>query len=271
MVKHQRSEAGAVNPLFQLTVFVVALAILGILSYRQFTRIGLFTRPVVVAATTLIDGSILERQQLQLVRMSKAAAPEGAVGAIADAEGRQILASKQPGEPITINDLRYRAVRQQKDLADLVPQGRVLTTLAFSNLSLPASELTRGDRIDVLVAGGSQAEQRRARVVVRDAYFIGHLRRRNPSQGSQADNILGVDLSPPTAQPKRDEMALILALRPADVVPLAEIDGSGLHINLVLHGTDSVNSNSMLRVEGYPVPKSVDVIAGVERRKVFVQ
>lgn len=261
---------GAVNPLFQLVVFVLALAVLGVLAYRQITRIGAFTRPVVVAATPITDGTILEPQQLQLIRMRKRAAPEGALGAISDVEGRLLLEPKRPGEPITLSDLRFRKARQRENLADLVPSGRVLTTLTLSNLTIPGKELQLGDRIDILASGQTDAGQPLARVAVRDAYVIGHIRRRRPPPGSP-ENILGIDATPPQTQSTRQESALLLALWPDDVVPLAEVDASGLHITLVLHGTDTVRSNAMLDVGGDPAPKSVELIAGTERRKVFVQ
>ena len=53
-------------------------------------------------------------------------------------------------------------------------------------------------------------------------------------------------------------------------VRVVAMDGSGNHISLVLHSTDTVKKGEMLPVEGAPPPRTVEIIAGTQRKTVVV-
>ena len=262
----RRRKVGSVNHLFQLPVLGVAVAVVGLLAYRQVARIARPSQLVVVARSALAAGTMVEDDDVKAVRRGAGDVPEGAISEEDDVTGKRLTRSKDRGEAFVLAD--FQAARDNGDhaLASQIPEGRLLTTLTIRNVTLPRSGLRRGDRIDILVAGLTPQRYRAARVVVRDAYVVGYLSSTRPVSVEQKRGILGMpsgegDDGPP-------ELSLILALEPDDVLPVAAIDGSGQHVTLVLHNPAA---DPQVNVASRPNPKPIDVITGAERKRLIVQ
>jgi Flp pilus assembly protein CpaB len=248
-----------------------AAAILAVLAYRQVARLTAPRGTMVVAAVAIPKDTILTPAHLRLAALGKAA-PAGTLPSPDRVRGRVLAVAKQAGEPILQSDLKAPAAAVQP-IASLIPEGRVLTTLTLKNLTVPLQDLRQGDRVDILAAGTTEARHRASRVVARDAYVLGYVRPQHEHTEEKAKGMLGIDVKPPAAagRPAGDEaQALILALRPCDVVPVAEVDGSDAHISLIVHSRDSVKRGELLTFGAQNAPKTVEVIGGTTRQRVTI-
>jgi hypothetical protein len=61
-----------------------------------------------------------------------------------------------------------------------------------------------------------------------------------------------------------------VAVQPSDVVALAEVDGSDMHISLVVHSRESVERGELLVIGPQTPSKTVEIIAGTTRQQVTV-
>ena len=155
----------------KLALLVVAVLLVGLLLYRQAQHLVGPKRQVLVASTNLAAGALLTADDLELDSRRERNLPETALADASAAEGRQLVQSKQQGEPITSEDVRAPATVQARaaSLAELLPAGRVLTTLTVEIENVLMSELRFGDRFSVLALGGGGNA---ASVVASDAYFL---------------------------------------------------------------------------------------------------
>jgi Flp pilus assembly protein CpaB len=256
-----------VNPVLQLVVFILAIGLLGLLGYRQLDRVLTPRRTVAVLSKALKAGEQLSAEHLTMTNLRSKHLSDAVLDDPGVAIGRILARNKREGEPIYPSDLARSSVGPKTPLAELVPEGRVITTMMLTNLTIPYRELKGGDRVDILAAGSSTRGQRSSSVIVRDAYVLGYLAppvtRSEPRRG-----LLGIMSS--AEKKKKTPPGLMLAVFPQDVLPLAEIDGTGVHVKLALHNSKTVKEDNMLRVERVPQSRTIDVIAGDKRESVEV-
>jgi len=260
---------GSANHLFQLPVLGIGIAVVGLLAYRQVARIAHPSRAVVVAAVPLAAGHLIEKDDVKVVRRSADDVAPGAYAKRSEVEDRRLTRAKGPGEPILAVDFQPVTSAPGKSLSRQIPEGRVLTTLTLQNLTLPAHSFKQGDRVDILIAAHTQDRRRRARVVVRDAYVVGYVTPVRP-RPQEPKGLLGRGLGGGEGQSGPKLTALLIALQPDEVLPVAEIDGSGQHVSLVLHSDEEDAANPLV-VSGGPPPRTVDLIVGANRERVLVQ
>lgn len=245
-------------------MLLLGITILVILtfSYRQYSRY-FGTDSVVVAKVDLNAGVPVAASQLGLMQLPRDQVLPAAV------TSPQLIIGKAPTTGVKAGSVvtQFDFAPLRLDLKQFIPEGRVLYSLNVSNKTLPVSGISRGDSVDIIVAGlSSEDKQRIANVLVRDARMVAVSAARNvePPQESKK-SAFGVDLSPvPDENEKTPESTLMLAVLPEDVVPLAEADGSGLHLAVVLHG-DSESAEDRLRVKNR---KRVQVIQGKDSKLV---
>jgi pilus assembly protein CpaB len=105
---------------------------------------------VVVAASALTRGTVLEPPALRIREIPKAFAPPGALTAIDQATGHTLGSDLAEGEPITRTRL---GAADAGPVASLVPSGlRAVPVRA----DVPAGSVRPGDRVDVLATFGGQ-------------------------------------------------------------------------------------------------------------------
>lgn len=266
----RRTRTGAVSHLFQLPVLGAAVTVMGLLGYRQVTRIARPSMAVLVAQSALAAGTVVDEDALEQVKMSADDVPDGAITEPSTIEGKRLSKSKEEGDVFVRDDFSSPSRYASKGFSSVIPDGRVMTTLTIQNITLPASGLRRGDRVDILVSGKTTDRQRGARIVITDAFVLGYVNPSLPQQAEQGTGPFGMDLSPKTKRRGKDPTSLLLALEPNDVLPLAEIDGAGAHISVVLHSIEELESGDPLVISTRPRAKSVDVIVGAQRERVIV-
>jgi Flp pilus assembly protein CpaB len=216
-------------------LILVVVFLVGALGYRQYTRHAGGVS-VVVSVNSLAQNETISLSDLETIEVPRDRLPRGAFQTPGQVVGRTPSRAVEPRTILTGADFAPSV----PDLAQLIPEGRVLYSLNVPNKTLPPSGLTGGDSLDVLVSGISGAgKHRTANVLVRDARLVAYTRNHPPARQEEAPKktLLGVKVDPPSqAKPKDSGAVLMLAVEPEDVIPLAEVDGSGLHLSIVLHG-----------------------------------
>lgn len=187
-----------------------AVLVVALLAYRQYDRFANPRVDVWVSTAALTKGQRVTDTQLVQVRLPR---PKGALVRREDIAGRELAVGKQAGQPFYPADL-VANVSDDAGLAASVPPGRVLATVRVSAFDLPVSQLENGDRIDILQASGDGAV-----AVARNAQVMGRM-------------------GAPTA-------ALILAVRPDDVVPLARAQGTRGALKMVLYSASDVRAGQL--------------------------
>ena len=211
---------------------------------------------VVVAKEALPAGGAIADNQLRTKRLDKGVVPPDAIRRSADVIGRRIQVAVEKGAVLRAANF---AVFQTAvpDWKEYIPEGRVLYALNMTNRSLPLIGLKRGDSLDVVVAGTSSEDQTRiANVLVRDVRMVGYTRPNTDSPTADDSGPLGSKIAPPPAAGEDDsaESILMIAVLPKDVIRLAEADGTGLHLALVLHrpaeeGSDRLEVKNRERIQ----------------------
>ncbi len=242
----------------QVLLLVATGLVILFFGWRQFDR-----RTVVIAKEALSSGQVVGERQVGKKRVSRSDLPADAIREPGDIVGRTIRASAAKGQVLRVAD--FRAERPTVVLTDMIPEGRVLYTLNVRNQTTPFEGLRVGDSLDIVVAAPSSQDQRLriANVIVRDVTMVGFVRAARNNGGSNGNGgVLGVDLSAAAASADDEEekpALLMVAVRPEDVVPLAEVDGSGIHLAVVLHGKTE-EEEERLNVKNYR--ERVQVIEG---------
>ncbi len=197
-------------------LLVAAVLVIGVLLYRQLSRFTTERVPVWVSAADLKAGQVVTGGVMKRVEMP---APKGAFVDPAAVQGRTLKVAKPAGQPFYPADLEPRPVPPA--LASTIPAGRLLATVRVAAFDLPTDDLRGGDRLDIIKSGSGGTE-----MVAHDAYMMGNLRS-TPAQG-ESNRLLGIDLTPPD-QKKANAAAeaLVLAVFPEDVFPLAAAAASG--------------------------------------------
>lgn len=240
------------------------------LGYRQFARFTEKRVPVWVTASPLVRGRVVATED---VRVTQAPPPSGVLVNRADIEGRTLLTDKPAGQPFYPTDLAPRPPKPA--LATTIPEGRLLATLRFESMDLPAKELVAGDRIDVLLASTDGVH-----VVAHDAWVLGTLTQRKASGAADSGRILGVDISIPGAKIDAPaNSALVLGLYPEDTFSLAAAEATGKELKLVLHADREVKAGEVIDLRPEPVPPrppvpelpTVEVMSGSKTETVHVR
>jgi hypothetical protein len=268
----------------KIALLVVAVLAVGLLLYRQVERFSGPKKEVWVASGNLSAGALLSAGDFQRASFRERELPQDAVeaGPEEELEGRQLVRPKQEGEPFRRGDVTTPRTPEQQaaSLAELLPEGRVLTTVRVDVMSVLMNELRFGDRFEIVAAGRAGA----ARVVASDAYFLAWI---DPSLLSQNENrpeateqprggFLASLLATPPGLLNRgggggeggNGTNLLLALFPEDVLPVKQAEG-GDRLSLVLHGKREVEEGRMLQLPAGGT-SSVDLIAGARRESVPV-
>jgi len=223
-----------------------------------------------VASSPLVKGRMVATED---VKVTQVPPPEGVLVNRADIEGRTLLVDKPAGTPFYAKDLAPRPARPM--LATTIPEGRLLATLRFDNMDLPAKELAEGDRLDVLLASTDGVH-----VVAHDAMMLGVLNRKaSPAQGDSG-RVMGVDISIPGSAPQQPGgSALVLGLYPEEVFSLAAAESTGKPLKLVLHADREVKAGEVIDLRPEPAPKplpppelpTVEVMLGSKTETVHVR
>ncbi len=103
--------------------------------------------PVAVAAQALARGTVLTEDAIRLTEVPSSFAPPGAIGTIADLDGRTLVSDIAEGEAIT----RTRVGVEGGPVASLVPDG--LRAFPIS-AGVPAGSVRAGDLVDVIATFG---------------------------------------------------------------------------------------------------------------------
>ncbi len=244
------------------TVFlIVAIVLVGILALRQVHR--LTAESMWVADAALAPGTRIGPGHLRLVRERKQAVPRDAIAGREAIEGQVLYQPKAAGRPFFPRDFVRPAKPVPTPLSTLVPEGRVLTTLEISQTSVPYPQLRMGDRLEVVAVDDSNA-----RVVASNAFLIGSLSPGVRPAPAAKKSRLGIEASPPVRQKRgAGGLALILALLPEDVLPVAEAQGSEASITVVLHGRHEVEEGELLDLDAGG-PRVVELLVGDRREEV---
>jgi Flp pilus assembly protein CpaB len=258
-----RTERG--QTVVRAVLLVAAVALIGVLLYRQVSRLGGNRVPVWVAAVDLRPGQMVTPG---LMKLTQAPPPKGALVEQLGIVGRQLKVAKVAGQPFYNADLEPRPVPPA--LASTIPVGRLMATVKVAALDLPTQELRQGDRLDIIQAGPDGVT-----MVAHDAFMMGNLS--SQPKARDGSRVMGVDISPPTDAPASPAEALVLGVFPEDVFPLAAAEASGHKLKIVLHSDTEVKSGVLLTPdpprpaapgEGLP---AVEIITGKTKETIYVR
>lgn len=247
----------------QIGLLALAVLLVAILGFRQVQRWLTPQQEVWVAAADLPAGATLGGDNLKKLKLDQSALPKGAVLDARALAGRELARPKQEGQPFTRDDFAGTE-REAAAIAEMVPEGRVLTTIRVPKALVPYKNLKNGDRIDVVVTSARGDD---ARVVARDAYVVGTMFNRTPAQPAQARTGLAALVPPPQAPRAPATVGLLLALHPEDAMPLSEATGGRDALRVILHGKTEVASGQLLEI---PVETPIEFIAGSKKTELTV-
>jgi pilus assembly protein CpaB len=152
-----------VRPRMSRVMFVLSLALAGVATLAVQARLTRLEaraaasgpgREVVVAATALDRGTVLEEHQVAMRKLPATFLPSGAVVSIEAVRGRTLAADVAAQEPIT----ELRLAPPGGPVASLIPPS--LRAVAVP-AALPPSAIAPSDRVDVLAtfaSGGAHTE-----------------------------------------------------------------------------------------------------------------
>jgi Flp pilus assembly protein CpaB len=250
----------------QIGLLALALLLVAVLGFRQVQRWISPQQEVWVASADLPAGATLGGTNLKKVKLAESALPKGAVLDARALAGRELARPKQEGQPFTRDDFAASG-REATAIAEMVPEGRVLSTIRVPMAMVPYKNLKNGDRVDVIAVEGRRGAGDSARVIARDAYVVGTMYAR-PTPQSTAPRTGLAALVPPPQQPKGPStVGLLLGLHPEDALPLAQATGGGDTIQVVLHGKTEVASGQLLEL---PAQVPVEFIAGSKKSEITV-
>jgi Flp pilus assembly protein CpaB len=253
-------------PYLKFALLSVAVVLVAVLLYRQIDRLMGPRQAVWVATADLEPGDTIAGDRVELKNLRQKRLPAGALADRGAVEGQQLVRAKSAGTPFVSADFAA-AGRDPGSITQLVPEGRVLTTLEVHTRSVPYPNLRRGDRLDVLAVlpqGGPAGS------VASDAYYLGWIQPRNRGADQEKGTIFGIDVRPPGVTQTAATISLLLGLHPDHVVPVARAQAMGASISLVLHGSNEVKQGKLLDLPA-PRTESVDLISGADRERVAVQ
>ncbi len=247
-----------------MVLFVTSGILASTLGVRQYDRAT--TEMGWVTKATLHAGQVITADFLTQDKVK-----QDAVGIANPREiiGKKLKVTKQAGETFRAQDFAPPQQRPSSTLAQRVPEGRVLYTLQLgSNGSVPFSQLTGGDRLDILVRG-----QYGVRTAATDVQLVG-LMKSGGGKAAGANNPGKITSLMPRKEPQNSggggDTTLVLAVLPEHVYPLAHISARDT-VSLVLHSAYDVAAGNAVTVTPSKTEKPVEVMAGLNRSTVFVK
>lgn len=247
----------------QIGLLALALLLVAVLGFRQVQRLLTPTKEVWVASSSLPAGTTIGPENLKKMKLAESALPKGALLDARSIAGRELARPKDSGAPFVRDDFQTSEA-EASAAAEMIPEGRVMTTLRIAKALVPYQNLKSGDRIDIVLPGGRSGY---ARVVAHDAYLIGIIRQKTPPPQPALTGRAA--LIPPPMQETRtpSTIGMVVGVRPEDALPLAQAIGSGGGLQVVLHGKAEVASGQLLELPGY---SPVELIAGAKRGQLVV-
>jgi Flp pilus assembly protein CpaB len=252
-----------------MSLLALALLLVAYLGYRQVTRMMSPAQEVWVAASDLAPGTTLGPGNLKKAKVAESALPKGVLADSRALAGRAIARSKEEGEPFVREDFASGAERMVA-VAEMIPEGRVLTTIRVAKGLVPYRNLKNGDRVDLVSVANARGGGF-ARVVARDAHLVGMIFTQQAAQAAAPRNSLAQIVASASTQPKTDPtVGLVLALHPEDVLPLSQAYNSPrTRVQVVLHGAAEVASGQLLELPERGA-SGVELIAGNNKSRLMV-
>lgn len=253
----------------QIGLLALALLLVAVLGFRQVRRWMTPTQEVWVASSSLPAGATIGAENLKRARVAETSLPQGVLDARAIA-GRELSRAKQEGEPFVRDDFTGVTEVEEAAIAEMVPEGRVLTTIRVHKELVPYKNLKSGDRVDIVSIDNGGRGDGFARVIARDAYVVGTMYAKAAPPQAQRTGLAA--LIPPASSRGSGgspTVGLLLGLAPEDALPLAQATGSGDTIQVVLHGKAEVASGQLLELPERGAA-GVEFIAGASRKRLMV-
>lgn len=264
----RRGQGDTRRRLVQGGILLAAVLLVAVLAYRQIYRWS--ATPLWIAAGELAPGTEIGEQDLKLV-YQRGDLPQGVLLDRSAIVGKTLYRPKTASHPFFAADLTPppKPKVEPPSLTTAIPEDRVLAALEVEKMNVPYKNLRRGDRLEILAVGRGTPDGPAARVVAHDAFMIGTIAPSAPPPPPASQSRLGQSLDPPKQQQKGSGqgLTLILGLHPGDALTLAEAQGTGATISVVLHGAREVERGELLRLEPEG-PKEVELIAGLSRETV---
>jgi hypothetical protein len=238
-------------------LFIVSGITTSALGYRQYERVT--TEPAWVVNQFLSKGDVINRSDLLPVRLDKSLV-QNSIQNPNVLVGKKLINDKQTGEPIHQWDITQP---KGQSLSSAIPSGRVLYTLKYPRSATPISKLNAGDRFDIITRG-----QGRIRTVARDVQLIGVVHPDGASNQSENSMTELLQVKPKSAG-VHESTALVMAVRPVDVYPLASI-GNSDNVSIILHSAHDVANGLRQNVDPEQIYREVEVVSGLDRKKVRI-
>lgn len=251
----------------QIGLLALALLLVAVLGFRQIRKWVTPSQDVIVASSNLPAGATIGADNVTKKSIAESSIPSGAVLDARAIAGRELTRAKQEGEPFTRDDFTEAGEAQAMAVAEMVPEGRVLTTIRVPSGLVPYKNIKSGDRVDVVSISGRRGSGF-ARVVAHDAYVVGTMytkTRPTPQRTGLAA------LVPPSNSRKavNATVGLLLALDPEDALPLAQATAGRDAIQVVLHGQAEVARGELLELPERGAA-GVEFIAGSSKKRLMV-
>jgi hypothetical protein len=240
----------------QIGLLALALLLVAVLGFRQVQRLMTPKKEVWVASSDLPAGSTIGPQNLRRAKVAESALPKGTLLDANAIAGRELARPKQEGDAFTGSD--FAGPDKAIAVAELVPEGRVLTTVRIDSRMVPYQNLKSGDRIDFVGITGA------AKVVAHDAYLVGKIVPRPAPAPTGRSALIP---PPPTRRSASSTIGLIVAVHPEDALALSKLSGSREGLRVVLHGKAEVASGNLIEL---PEHNPVEFIAGARRTQLVV-
>jgi Flp pilus assembly protein CpaB len=240
-----------------IALFVTSGMLASLLGARQFERINsvpslVLSRDIlpgqVITSKLITQGQVIDDLGLQGVQNPRALI------------GKTLAVKKQAGEAIYPEDL---ARSKKIPLSHAIPEGRVLFSLKQPHSAIPASQLNKGDRLDIIVRS-----RHNIRTVATDVQLIGVLKSKAPSNGNSEDGVMSLLTTKQTAT--SSSVSLVMAVKPQDVYPLASISARDT-VSLVLHSALDIANGKQHYLGRISTHRNVEVISGLARNTVQVK
>lgn len=243
-----------------IAMFLMSGALASVLGVRQIERYN--THDVMGLNGDWPAGVIVRQTMLKSVRVSKdvAGIPEPR-----QVVGLQLVAEKKDGEVLQPGELRRP---ERSWLAQQVPQGKVLYTMAPHAGAIPYTQLRNGDSFDVIATGRAGV-----RTVAKDVRLIGVTgQNRGAAVGKNGDQDAGIlGLARPRSQSGAGTKlppSMVVAVAPEYVYPLAHLSASD-NVSIVLHG-EAQTLQQRAHLEPKPTHRQVEVVSGLHRKIISV-
>jgi hypothetical protein len=239
-----------------MLLFAVSGMLASVLGVRQYDKLSTATAWTISAdmsAGQTITPELLKEQRIDQTAIS------GTIQNPRQLMGKTLQVNKTAGSAVFSRDLKQA---EKKSLSHAIPPGRVLYTLTHIQKGLPYGQLGDGDRFDVVVKGRGGV-----RTVARDVQLIGI---NHPTAAQNADKGIKNMLMPKNKKTQSQPgVSLVVAIRPSDVYPLANISASD-SVAMIFHSAHDMAQGTQHNIDPKQRFRQVEMVAGVQRSSVRV-